>query len=724
MTKRVGRYLAICAMLFCHCVCGQVFVARRDYNPNGFGVLWPGLVVFDANGDGIPDLVSSSGGLTVFLGNGDGTFAVAPIVTFFGNDGSLLGISAADLNGDGIIDLVGMGQFTSPSDSQGLGVTFGNGDGTFGPLTLYPGGVQPIFVAGPSLLVDVNNDGKLDAVVVGFWSEISGDQSGVQVWLGNGDGTFGNAIVSTATGPLVGLGLAAAKFNASGYLDLAVTNSDGVQIWTGDGTGHFTQGPYVAYEPNATAVATADLNHDGFADIVVVGYFKSYATVVLGNGDGTFQEPTRTPLSSGLLLEIGDVNGDGNPDLVAAGYTDGATVALGNGDGIFGDPHVWYTSAPPESGLALAKLQKDAPLDIVTAGEDISVLLHATPDAFEEGIRYPLSGAGCLAVADFNGDGHPDVAVNITAGFQILFGTGMAAAPFTAGPTTSTGQGCVYAGDFNHDGIPDLVTVEGDASPYDIDVFLGNGDGTFQPPSATSVPVATGELAVGDVRGNGKMDVITNTGYLLLGNGDGTLQEPVYLFAVSSYSNGPIYVAAADLNGDGRTDLVFSAALKENYVAVLISNGDGTFTRHFYTFDGELGYAGAIAIADYNGDGIPDIAVLAYGGSEIQIYLGNGDGTFTPEPPTLYSAVGILLIAGDFNADGKMDLASLTSNDNVALLLGNGDGTFTQGELLGGPVPLYDYALANLHGQKPGEGGPDIITTNRGEVDVLINLGK
>jgi len=130
----------------------------------------------------------------------------------------------------------------------------------------------------------------------------------------------------------------------------------------------------------------------------------------------------------------------------------------------------------------------------------------------------------------------------------------------------------------NNDAIPDLVVAEGSSSAPTIDLFLGNGDSTFQPPFVISVPTAGGELAEGDVRGNGQMDVITNTGYLLLGNGDGTLQDPVYHFP--GQADPPLYVSAADLNGDGKTDLVFSNDLgPASNIAVLISNGDGTFSK-------------------------------------------------------------------------------------------------------------------------------------------------
>jgi hypothetical protein len=131
-----------------------------------------------------------------------------------------------------------------------------------------------------------------------------------------------------------------------------------------------------------------------------------------------------------------------------------------------------------------------------------------------------------------------------------------------------------------------------------------------------------------------------------------------------------------------------------------------------------------LAIADFNGDGIPDIAVAGQGGAGGEIFLGAGNGAFGAGTMIANTSVGQLILAADFNGDGRADLASMNIEDNILMLLGNGDGTFTQSELLGAPVPAYDYLTANLHGQKPGAGGPDIVTSNGSEVLILINLTK
>lgn len=709
-------HIGICLAVSCPSLHGQAFLARRDYNPNGLGVLWSGLAVFDANGDGTRDLVSSSGSIAVFPGRGDGTFAEAPIVTKTGNDQtSIEAISAADLNHDGRGDLVGTAMEPGSGGVlvYGLGVMFGNGDGTFGPMTIYPVNLYGGFRAEQSLLADVNGDGKLDAVLVGSWNT----GTGVVVWLGNGDGTFGSPIITTASGVRVGSGLAAADFNGDGKLDLAVATSAGVAVWLGDGTGHFHPGASISIQGGAFGVDAGDLNHDGFADIVAVNIHSSYATILLGRGDGTFQNPARIGMGTCERVAIGDVNGDGIPDLVAAGYMEGALVALGNGDGTFQKASLWFVSSPATSGLVLARLRKGGPLDIVTAnglGGEISVLLNTGAGKFQDGIKYNVSAAGCVAAADFDHDGRQDLAVVNSTGVRILFGTGKAAAPLRPGPTLQTAAGCVFAGDLNNDGIPDLVVPEGTASTPQIDVFLGRSDGTFQPPFVIAVLFAFNNVAIADVNGDGNMDVITSSGSLLLGNGDGTLQSPITLFPTNVDLS---WVSAGDLNGDGKADLVFSNSFSGLHV--LISNGDGTFRQDTYTAFGAEG----TAIADFNGDGILDVAVGSYSWSAL-VFLGNGDGTLRTGTTIQDPSLGPLLVAADFNNDGKMDLASSNSNNFVLILHGDGNGTFTDTELVGGVAPLYGYAAADLHEQLPGKGGPDLVTAGGNAVVVLINTAK
>jgi len=250
-----------------------------------------------------------------------------------------------------------------------------------------------------------------------------------------------------------------------------------------------------------------------------------------------------------------------------------------------------------------------------------------------------------------------------------------------------------------------------------VSVYLGKGDGTFQSAFTIGVPSSNGVLVVGDVNGDGNPDVITSTGYLLLGHGDGTLQNP--LAAGSVPSLGLYYVTAGDLNRDGKTDLIFAGDTVPGGIYVLISNGDGTFRQTFYQTQMYSG-ASESALADFNGDGIPDIAVPAPSGG-LYTFLGNGDGTFRAGPTTNDHSVGYGLIAADFNGDGKIDLASPTSQDSILMLLGNGDGTFQDNGLVGAVSPFYALAIAKLHGQAPGSGRPDIVTAGGNAMLVLVN---
>ena len=281
-------------------------------------------------------------------------------------------------------------------------------------------------------------------------------------------------------------------------------------------------------------------------------------------------------------------------------------------------------------------------------------------------------------------------------------------APAVNYPTGISPQ-AVAVGDFNQDGIPDLVVANDGCTPSPngcpgaagtVSILLGNGDGTFRPSREYAAGTSTVSVAVGDFNGDGKPDLVVVTGGqfgVLLGNGDGTF-SPVVLY--SSQSSFLVSVAVADLNGDGKLDLVAAGAVDGHLanVFVFLGNGDGTFkdAGSYYAGDGTFGASGAI-IVDLNGDGKPDVALAADGRpGYVSVLLGNGDGTF--QGPLISLApmdAPVELTSGDFNGDGKMDLAVSSDEavhglqSGVYVLMGNGDGTFQSpvfypfGDLLG-----------------------------------------
>jgi hypothetical protein len=246
----------------------------------------------------------------------------------------------------------------------------------------------------------------------------------------------------------------------------------------------------------------------------------------------------------------------------------------------------------------------------------------------------------------------------------------------------------VAVGDFNGDGKQDLAVAN--SGSWNVSIFLGNGDGTFQQAIDFTAGSSPAFVAIGDFNRDGKLDLAVangsaNTVSILLGKGDGTFELPL------QYNTGMAadYVAVADFNNDNKPDLFVSAG---GSISILLGNGDGTFQNPILTTTpGSTLY---FAIADFNGDGKLDVATgnatvfpyVTHG--NVVVLFGNGDGTFQP-PVT--SAVGFrpgYLTAADFNKDGKADLAivgaqyavnqlhQLCVSEGVFALLGNGDGTF------------------------------------------------
>ena len=286
-----------------------------------------------------------------------------------------------------------------------------------------------------------------------------------------------------------------------------------------------------------------------------------------------------------------------------------------------------------------------------------------------------------IAVGDFNVDGIPDLAVTICPACEyvynsgglgsvaVLLGNGDGTFTFKSSPAVGNNSDSVAVGDFNGDGIPDLaVTNNGDNT---VTVLLGNGDGTFSAKSTESVGKEPDSIATGDFNGDGIPDLAVanwgdNTVSVLLGNGDGTFTPKSILQPSPTAGNNPVSIAVGDFNGDGIMDLA-TANYYGGTVEVYLGNGDGTFT--IVSTTGIGGELGSIAVGDFNGDGIPDLAVTDSSGfiyspggpvplsAAVKILLGKGDGTFTTSSTPNLGVIISPVVVGDFNGDGIPDLA-------------------------------------------------------------------
>ena len=337
--------------------------------------------------------------------------------------------------------------------------------------------------------------------------------------------------------------------------------------------------------------------------------------------------------------------------------------------------------------------------------------------------RQPFS----IAVGDFNLDGKPDLAVanQLDGNVSILLGNGVGGFVGAVGSPVGVGRApvSIVVGDFNLDSKPDLAVVNN--SDKTISILLGNGAGGFA--GAAGSPIGVGNnpysVAVGDFNKDGKPDLaVTNasddTVTILLGNGAGGFAEA----AGSPIGVGrmPTYIAVGDFNRDGKPDLV-TANAGDGSVAILIGNGSGGFATAVPYSAGTGSSPFGLAVGDFNLDGKLDLAVPDNGSNTVSILLGNGDGTFAGPVPYTVAIIsepwGIAV--GDFNLDGKPDLATANfGSTTTSILLGNGNGTF--------PASI-DYAagtnpISVAVGDFNQDGFPDLAMANYGSLNISIFL--
>ena len=613
------------------------------------------VVLADFNGDGKLDAaVSINGGVSVLLGNGDGTFQTA-VQHVIGSDATALAV--ADLNGDGHPDIV-----VANTGAGGISVLLGNGDGTFQAPANYATGSIPRGIA----IGDFNGDGKPDIAVVHY------NDFHLSILLNNGNSTFQAPVNYSRT--LGDSSVAVADVNGDGKLDLVIGSGTGISVMLGNGNGTFQAA--VNFGPTAVwSVTVADVNGDGKLDIVATTFSSNTVNILLGNGDGTFQAGAIYTVTGASFASVGDLNGDGKPDLVVpSDAPGGVSILLGNGDGTF-QTLVEYVGG--NNTTAIADLNGDGKLDFVSIGgatgaTGISVFLGNGDGTFPAPVVYvPAQSPQAVTVGDFNGDGKLDfVTVNYgtnNVGVFLGNGDGTFAAPVTY-PTGQSPQ-AVAASDLNGDGIPDLVVPN--AIDSTVSVLIGKGDGTFQPAVSYATGASPSSVAVGDFNDDGIPDLAVSAlgGGLsiLLGNGDGTFQT-----AMNASPGGYYYaVVAGDFNNDGKLDLALTS--NESEISVFLGNGDGTFQAPVqYSVTNLVPYP--LATADLRGGGKLDLLTGSAG--YVSVLLGNGDGTFQAAVSYGAGLSSYAIAVSDFNGDGKLDVVMAVDSGNLNLLLGNGDGTF------------------------------------------------
>jgi len=369
---------------------------------------------------------------------------------------------------------------------------------SFSPAVTFPVGLRPESI----VTADLNGDGKQDIVVLNQ-GQFPDRSSSVSVLLGNGDGSFQPAIT---TNLLAGAtSVAVGDFNGDGKLDIAVTSglNNSVEVLRGNGDGTFQDNPLIIpvgtqgnFLASIQSVAVGDFLHNGQLDLAVANPGSNTVSVLLGNGDGTFQNRVDLPVGDTPVSVVAADLGNGQVDLVVANHdSSDVSVLLGNGDGTF--------QPAQNSDVKFRAFGLDS---------------------------HPLT----LAVGDFNGDGQPDILINQFVGF--------------------------------------------DAGESVVTVLPGNGDGTFQAPVTRDFAgFSFLSLAVGDFNGDGtpafaSAGANTFDAFVFSGNGDGTFGFPARFLSGGA---SPLGVATGDFNGDGLPDLVVANTFS-NTVGVLLNTSTGS----------------------------------------------------------------------------------------------------------------------------------------------------
>jgi hypothetical protein len=555
----------------------------------------------------------------------------------------------------------------------------------------------------------------------------------------------GQQLAAAANGPE---DAAAGDFNGDSFPDVAVANelSNNVSIFLGKSDGTFNAPTLTDTGTGPAHIKAGVFNNSNKIDLVTAN--ANDVSLLRGNGDGTFQAPVPISIGPGTSpadVAVADFNKDGKLDLaVADSSAHQVVVLLGNGDGTFGSPTAFNVKPNFLRSLVIDDMNGDTKLDIITPG---SILLGDGSGGFPTIIDFPTTALGgdplTVRTGDVNGDTKPDVVVLSGSNnmVSVLLGNGNGTLQAPHRYVTGSRPTEVFIGDLDGDGKADLMVsnVEDDH----LSIFLGNGNGTFQgAPAYFTDSNQSGfggfDAAVANFTNDNIPDVVVANGgdlALLKGLVDGTFGPPE---AISGLSGNR--VIAGDWNHDNKQDLAVTIEGSPSKLKIALGDGQGGFDTSSIspiTLPASDSFPDFLISAFVDGDNIPDLLVANtnFGGAgTISVFLGDGKGGFTPasQPTISVGAFPNGIATGDFNKDGKLDLAIANVGDDfdalhgsVQFALGIGDGTFNTPQTLRSNVQADSVVVADFN----GDNKLDIAAVVQGplfdwEIEVYLGNGN
>lgn len=680
--------------------------------------------------------------VAVLFGRGDGRLAGGPN-TQLGRIPSALAVAA--FNDDAALDLLVADTGNNLACFRG----FSDGPPFERQGDLIRVGENPVAIA----THDFDDDDTTDIAVLHQSNQTFGE---VWILLGNGDCSFAappfpaDAVLRTGAGSSA---IAVSDLDGDGDADIAVTNATGNDVWVfrADAEGAFTEVQRVSVVdpllPPATGggsrvvepigIGVGNFDGDSNPDLVVVNRNTDQIVLLPGNGDATFATPRYFPSgsagSSPTSLAVGDIDGDGVPDVVVANNrSSDASVLLGDGAGGLRLPRVFVADQEPLA-LGVANFDGDGLLDLVVSsrgnqGPTAAVLLGGGDGSMKSVENVPTDPSPAdVAVGDLDNDGLPDLATANGSGVVLLararYEGGFT--PIRGGEIDAGGSlSAIAAADFDGDLLTDIVVAKDDEG--EVGFFRGTPTGRFADEVATAVGVGLSALATGDWNEDGFADIALSR---QLGDDPGRVEllfgSPTGPGRLQSFLVGltPVDIASGDFDNDGSDDLLVANNVS-GFASVLLGGGDGTFAAGTAVAVG--GSPRALAVADFDRDGCDDFVVALSVNSAVVPFFGACNGSFVRGPQTLS---GVLSPAGlfalDFSGDGIPDAIVSDEVDNqVSLYTKRPNDRFFLN------LPNDDYVVSRrpvrmAAGDFDGDGRYDGVALNSfvaGSASVLTNV--